>query len=300
MVRPRVQALLKVGALLTVTLVTVVGLAAALRARSADQPGRPGYVSLGDSLATGDQPDDHGHDRPTAAGYVDVLSRLLVRRLPGLRTARFGCGGATTASVIQGDQRCGRAGLPAQLPRAEAFLRAHPGTVLVTVDIGDNDVEPCIGERAVDWACVRRGIAGIDRNLPVIASGLKAAAGPHTAVVGIVDYDQFLSYWLDGRAGRQAARRSLAVIELLNRRMAAIYRRAGVRVADAGARFAIADLRSRRHLPGHGRVPLAVYRTCRWTWACAGRRPLADDHANAAGYRQIADAVLRALPGSYG
>jgi hypothetical protein len=80
--------------------------------------------------------------------------------------------------------------------------------------------------------------------------------------------------------------------------MAAISRAAGLRVADAGARFAITDLTTPRRLPGHGRVPLAVYRTCTWTWACSGKDLAADDHPNATGYRQIARAVLQVLPRS--
>jgi lysophospholipase L1-like esterase len=241
---------------------------------------RPEYIALGDSLAT-DQ------------GYVDVLARRL-----GLRATNLSCGGATTRTLIHGRAGCQPSGEPGQLPRAEAFLRAHRDTALVTVDVGDNDVEPCVSERGVDRACVAAGMARIGRNLPVIARRLRAAAGPRAAVVGVIDYDQFLAYWLDGAAGRRAARRSLGVLEPLNARMAAIYRAAGVLVADAGARFAIADLTTPRRLPGHGEVPLAVFRTCLWTWACNGDDLAADDHPNAAGYRQIARAGLCVLPRS--
>jgi hypothetical protein len=87
----------------------------------------------------------------------------------------------------------------------------------------------------------------------------------------------------------------IPAIEALNERMAGIYRRAGVLVADAGARFATTDLRNTRVLPGFGLVPLAVYRICRWTWACSPPPIGHDDHANAAGYNQIAQSVLDAL-----
>jgi hypothetical protein len=167
----------------------------------------------------------------------------------------------------------------------------------VTVNIGDNDVEQCIDTRppAVDFGCIRRGMADIRRNLPVIARRLKAAAGAHTAVVGILDYDQFLALWLDGRAGRVVARRSVRIIGSLNALMARIYRQAGVKVADAGVRFRTTDLTTRRNLPGVGQVPTAVERICRWTWACSEPPVGRDDHARAIGYRQIAQAVLDAL-----
>ena len=171
------------------------------------------------------------------------------------------------------------------------------GNVLLTVNIGDNDVEGCIDTTrpAVDSACIRRGMATIRRNLPVIARRLKAAAGSHTAVVGILDYDQFLALWLDGPAGRSVARRSVRIIGALNALMARIYRAAGVQVANAGVRFHTTDLTTRRTLPGVGRVPLAVERICRWTWACSDPPIGRDDHARSAGYRVIARAVMEAL-----
>ena len=257
----------------------------------------PRYLALGDSLAAGDQPDPSGIDRPTNQGYVDSLGRRLGRVYPSLRIRDLGCGGATTRTVLHGGSGCDRPGGPSQLEVAERFLAAHRETALVTIDVGDNDIERCIhfDARGIDAACVARGNASLDNNLPQIARRLRAAAGRHTAVVGIVDYDQYLALWLEGAAGQIAARRSVPAIEALNERMAGIYRRAGVLVADAGARFATTDLRNTRVLPGFGLVPLAVYRICRWTWACSPPPIGHDDHANAAGYNQIAQSVLDAL-----
>ena len=169
---------------------------------------------------------------------------------------------------------------------------------LVTVNIGDNDVEGCLGVNppSVDADCVRRGRAEVARNLPLIARRLKAAAGPGTAVVGILDYDQFLALYLDGAQGRRVARRSVRIISSMNALMASIYRREGVLVADAGRRFATTELRAHRTLPGAGSVPLAVERICRWTWACSPPPIGHDDHARPHGYRVIAQAVLDALP----
>ena len=286
--RPTLQRLLKVSRIVATVLVAVLAVAAA--ALAAQPPAPPQYIALGDSLAAGMQPDAEGRDHATDEGYVQVVSRRL-----GLRGRSLSCGGAVTGTVLHGGAGCQPPGQASQLVRAERFLHRNPGTRLVTVDVGDNDVEHCVDEASIDYDCVDSGIAAIKRNLPVIVRRLLAAAGPDTQVVGIVDYDQFLAYWLDGTAGQQAARRSLRVIERLNATMASVYQDAGVPVADASVRFAIDDLTTPRELPGYGTVPLAVYRTCRWTWACTGPHLVSDDHANATGYRQIALAVLDAL-----
>jgi lysophospholipase L1-like esterase len=257
----------------------------------------PRYIAIGDSLAAGLQPDSDGVDGPSGHGYAEILGRRLRRVYPGLRTHVLSCGGADTRTLVRGGARCQPGGEPGQLVQAERFMADHPETVLVTVNIGDNDVEHCVDTAApaIDDACVRRGIARVARNLPGIARRLKAAAGPHTAVVGILDYDQFLALWLDGAAGRRVARRSVALIGRLNALMARTYRAAGVLVADAGPGFATTDLHTQRSLPGHGRVPLAVERICLWTWACSDPPIGHDDHARAAGYHVISQAVLDAL-----
>src|SRR3954451_1937939 len=257
----------------------------------------PRYIAIGDSLAAGLQPDSDGVDGPSGHGYADILGRRLRRVYPGLRTHRLSCGGADTRTLVQGGAHCQGRGEPGQLVQAERFMADHPETVLVTVNIGDNDVEGCVDTAApaIDDACVRRGLATVARNLPTIARRLKAAAGPHTAVVGVVDYDQFLALWLEGADGRRVARRSVALIERLNGLMARIYRAAGVLVADAGSRFGTRDLTTQRVLRGHGRVPLAVERICRWTWACSNPPIGHDDHARVAGYHVISQAVLDAL-----
>src|SRR4051795_2039022 len=196
----------------------------------------PRYIAIGDSLAAGLQPDTNGVDGPSGRGYADILGRRLRRVYPGLRTHRLSCGGADTRTLVNGGAGCQPGGEPGQLVQAERFMADHPETVLVTVNIGDNDVEHCVDTDppAIDDACVRRGVATVARNLPGIARRLEAAAGPQTAVVGILDYDQFLALWLEGSAGRRVARRSVALIERLNGLMANIYRGAGLLVADAG------------------------------------------------------------------
>ena len=258
------------------------------------QPSKPQrYVSLGDSLAAGMQPDTRGVDRPTHEGYADVLAQ---RR--HLSLTRLSCGGATTTTLLQGGANCQPAHQASQLVRAEQLLKAYPDeTALVTIGIGDNDVENCMDTDppAIDTDCVHKGRVTIARNLPVIAQRLRAAAGPKTRIVGLVDYNQFLSLWLDGKQGRAAARRSIHIIGSLNALMVRIYHENGIETADASDLFHTEDVHTPVPLAGHGSVPLGVERICRWTWACSGPPIGHDDHANARGYRVIADAIAKVL-----
>jgi lysophospholipase L1-like esterase len=260
-------------------------------------PAAPLYLALGDSLAAGLQPDARGNDRSTPHGYVDVVARSLARSHPGLETRTLSCGGATSKTLLRGGSGCQPHGERGQIERAEDLLAANPGTVLVTVNIGDNDLEACIDgdDGTVDRACLSRGEAQLRRNLPQIAARLRAAAPASAPVIGLVDYDQFLSLWLDGPHGRTAARRSLAIIRSLNSLVSGIYREAGLQVADASGRFATGDLAHTRNLPGHGSVPLAVYNVCTLTWACSAEPIGHDDHARPRGYYELAQSILDVL-----
>ena len=274
--------------------VLAAALAAGVMAADAaapQHPRAPVYVSLGDSLAAGSQPDARGNDRPTPQGYANVVGQRLAKVYAGLRTQRLSCGGARTGSMMNGGETCRRRGEPSQLVQAERIM-AREDVPLVTVNIGDNDVESClhVTPPSIDTACVSRGRAEVARNLPQIARRLKTAAGPRTAVVGILDYDQFLALYLDGPRGRSVARRSVRIISSMNALMASIYEREGVLVADAAPRFATTELHTRRH-----GMPLAVDRICRWTWACSDPPIGNDDHARPHGYQVIAQAVLDAL-----
>lgn len=274
---------------------TVTGVVPAAGDGAATSPPRATYLSLGDSLAAGFEPDAHGRDRPTAQGYADVLGRRLRRVHPNLRTIKHSCGGGTTTTLLHG-RGCPTAGTGSQVEQAERLAGEDAHVVLITVNIGDNDVEGCLHAdgRGIDAACVRAGRTSIRRNLPVIIGRLRAAA-PGAALVGIVDYDQFLAWWLHGARGRDLARRSVRVIGDLNALVAGIYRSAGVRVADVSEEFSTNDLTTRVRAPGLGVVPRAVARICAWTWACTPGPAGFDDHANAKGYRVIAQAVLEAL-----
>jgi lysophospholipase L1-like esterase len=279
-------------------IVAVCGcVAPATASQQATQAARPLYLALGDSLAAGMQPDASGRDRPTNHGYVDVVARSLARSHSGLTHRTLSCGGATSVTLLHGGETCQPDGDPGQLKRAEQILAASSATVLVTLDVGDNDIEACINgdTGSVNSTCVKRGEAKLRQNLPQIAGRLRAATPAATPVIGLVDYDQFLSLWLQGAKGRAAARRTLPIIRRLNQIVTSIYKNAGLVVADASERFATEDLTHRRWLKGHGSVPLNVYKICTLTWACSPEPIGHDDHARPSGYYQLGEAVLDAL-----
>src|SRR5215204_5567058 len=91
------------------------------------------YVALGDSLATGFQPNGQGMCCDTDDGYVDQLYATLRAGDPKLELVKLGCGGETTSSMIDGNlPHEGRGeryhcNYPqgSQLAEAVSFLAAH-------------------------------------------------------------------------------------------------------------------------------------------------------------------------------
>src|SRR5215469_329437 len=95
------------------------------------------YLSLGDSLAQGVQPNSSGQSVETNQGYPNQLFTALRMGNPSLRLVKLGCPGETTATMMNGGICSYRGG--SQLAAAVAFLRAHRARVsLVTIDIGAN------------------------------------------------------------------------------------------------------------------------------------------------------------------
>ena len=270
--------------------------AAALAVPSAASAEPSYYLSLGDSLAQGVQPDSLGRDRPTTHGYADDIAARLRGTTPGLQLVKLGCAGGETSTTMRKGGRC-RYAAGSQLGEAVSFLQAHRGRVsLVTVNIGDNDVERCVGAAGVNSPCVSAGMTAVDANLPVIAQQLRDSAGPGVPIVGVADYDQFLALWLRGAQGRAIAKQSVGIVRAINIAVGRSFLGAGLALADLWRRFASGDLKHLVPLTGRGRVPRGVQRICSWTWACSSPSFGLDDHANATGYSIIADGVLARIP----
>ena len=99
------------------------------------------------------------------------------QRWPGLDVVHLGCPGATTMTVLEGGGKC-LYPEGSQLQAAEAFLRTHPTTALVTVDLGFNDLLSCMRHEVVDTPCVNESLVTVHDQLTQILAGIKAAAPP--------------------------------------------------------------------------------------------------------------------------
>ena len=275
-----------------------------MTAASAASPAKRLYVSLGDSYASGYQPGVvPGEGGNTRNGFAYQVPALAARRGYRLRLVNFGCGGATTTSLISAKGCAPRALGPGgraypdrtQLAAAERFLRANRRrTALVTVSIGGNDVTAC-ASAADPVACVTSAVAGIKKNVTVIAKRLRRAAGRRVRIVGTTYPDVILGQWVNGdAASRDLASLSVVAFRMLiNPALKAAYATAGARFVDVtAASGAYTPLDQVTTLYPYGMVPVAVARVCELTYYCS----LRDIHARTDGYALIAELVARQLP----
>jgi lysophospholipase L1-like esterase len=248
------------------------------------------YLSLGDSLAQGVQPDRAGVSVPTPHGYADQLDAALRGHHPGLRLVKLGCPGETTATMMTGGI-CSYAG-GSQLAAAVRFLRAHRARMaLVTLDIGANDPGFCLTRPSLSKlaSCVRQVIPQATANLAKILARLRQA-DPGGRMMAMNYYLPALSKWRSGVAGHALARLSELAAAGYSILLTNVYRRFGVRVADVFSAFHTSDFGHQTTVPGFGRLPRNVAAICRWTWECAASPRGPNQHANQAGYQVIARA----------
>jgi len=160
------------------------------------------YLSLGDSLAQGVQPNAQGVSMETNQGYPDQLFTALHLGNPTLKLVKLGCPGETTVTMINGGICSYSAG--SQLKQAVAFLARHRGHVqLVTIDIGANDLNPCLALPTINKiaACLVKVFPLIQANLEKIMNALTTASGsgPVPPIIGMTYYDPELANWLKAR-----------------------------------------------------------------------------------------------------
>jgi len=267
---------------------TAAALAWSAPAASASAPEKVFYLSLGDSLAQGNQPIGGPHSGTGEAGYnhgyADELFKTARDAQSGtLRLVKLGCGGENTTSMITGGGCQYSAG--SQLAAAVEFLDEHAGQIaFVTIDLGANDAFDCGG----DPTCF---VPQIEHNLPIILSTLRAHAGPDVPIVGMTYYAiDNIAWFEDPVAGQIAAARTA----LFNDRLERLYTSNSALVADVEGAFAVTDFATFVNLPGAGLVPLSVYNTCTLTWWCTPP-PHISIHANTDGYQRIAEAFAEAL-----
>jgi lysophospholipase L1-like esterase len=159
------------------------------------------YVSLGDSLSVGTQPDASGMNQTTDNGYADVLYQLLLAQFPNLQLVKLGClfdPGETTVTMADG----GTCDYPegSQLDAAKEFILANQSNILlVTIDIGVNDLlqSGCIDQGPplmVDAECVQNFLENVlPPRLTFIMNELFQVATPAgIPVIGLNYYNPFV------------------------------------------------------------------------------------------------------------
>ena len=256
--------------------------------------GDPVYVSLGDSLAVGYQP---GRGR-TDHGYVDDLARRARRTIPTLAVRKFGCPGETTRAMITGvDSGCSYAA-GTQLDAAVAFLTNHMSDVaFITIDVGVNDMlGSCMDFHTgiLHRGCVVEMRPRLRDRLMQIVDALRAAAGPSVPILGMTYHDPFLGFWGLVPHGKTLARIAARGWLPFNRGLTNAFEDSGAVVANVASTFRVNDFANTLFVPGRGRLPLNVARTCLWTWFCTPRF-FTDPHPNRTGYERIGRTYFREL-----
>jgi len=253
------------------------------------------YVSLGTSLAVGTQPDRLF----TNEGYADQLHRLLQVKDRRLELVKLGCPDETTVSMITGKQITGEPSLctyrsGSQLKEAVAFLKAKGDAVaLVTIDMGANDLLPCVGEDGdIDVPCLGDAFGNVNDNLPFILTALREAAGPGVPIVAMNYYNPFVAAWLRGPDGQDLAHQSAFLLGQFNDLLEGIYAFFAVPVGDVARAFRSDDFIT--IVPRIG-LPINVVLVCQLTWMCVPPPQEPDIHPNRSGYFVIALVLAAAL-----
>lgn len=272
----------------------LAGALPATAARHAAGTPRFYYVSLGDSLAQGVQPNSQGVSVETKEGYADQLFTALHLGNPDLHLVKFGCPGETTASMINGGICTYKQ--KTQLAQAVAFLKNHPGHVqLVTIDIGANDLNPCVTITNLTKlvACLQKVIPVAVQNLATIVGTLRAATTSPVDIVAMNYYVPELAGWLKGtKAAKTLAEDSVALGKAFNNDLSAVYSKFKVPVANVYNAFHTADFKDMVTIPAFGSLPRDVAFICSYTWQCS---QFQNEHANRLGYGVIASTFLNLL-----
>jgi lysophospholipase L1-like esterase len=254
------------------------------------------YLDLGASVSVGIQPTAfHPSGFRTRQGFSNDLIAYEASRGISLSLTELGCPGETVTTMVNGQDGCYHAG-DSQLADAITFLNAHHGqTGLVTIDLGFNNVVPCLQTAIVDPNCLQQSLAQVGPQLTSILTVLKAAAGPHVTFVGLSFADPYVAKAASGISGRVHARASLQAISQLDQTLAMIYQSQGIPMANVARVF---HLHQTSPITGGSitRVPTSVATVCHLTWMCAAAPYGPNIHPNAAGYEAISDAVIAVLP----
>lgn len=284
------------------------------------------YLALGDSLAYGYQAAKFGAEYPNIipstfdTGYVDVLGSWLRSLKRPIDTTNFGCpgessdsfrfggrGAATVYTFVPNAAFCGdqpAAGVGAifnkawlhdsyggsQLDAALAFLRKHPHTSPITLDIGANDtlifLEQCGFGAVPDCvtpAALSNLFARIAGNVAASVAALRTAA-PRAEIIVMGLYNPYPTVLPGGDMLTKA----------LNSTLRSVVTGLGADFADPLPVFNPASITGESEVAD-------IPSICLFTNMCPGGifnpvSPLADIHPTDAGYATLARFIAAASP----
>jgi lysophospholipase L1-like esterase len=259
------------------------------------------YVSLGDSYAVGWQRPAEDVRGPTKQGFANQIVPLAKQKGYRLKLVNFGCGGATTTSILESkgcpkEDRAldGKKYSTTQVAAAEKFLRTHRGQVaLVTVSIGGNDVTSCAAQ-SDPVPCVGAATDSIKKNISKLTKRLRKAGGKKVRIVGTTYPDVILGKWVYAPVDQDLAKLSVVAFQsLVNPALETAYKAGKAKFVDVTkATGAYGSLDETTTLAPYGTIPVPVAKICELTWYCQ----FGDIHSKKSGYKVIAELVVKTLP----
>ena len=277
--------------------VTQVGVASASPRIVAKHAAPLFYVALGDSYAEGYQP-GFSNGSETLHGYVNQVPALVMKR-HRLLVRNFGCGGATSASILlsigcpPGALANNGVAYPTttQAAAALAFIATHRGKIgLITISIGGNDFDNC-ATAADAQTCVLNSMPVMEANIKTLVAELRTVAGSSVPMIATSYPDVLLAEDVATPPNPSLAQLSLtAFAQIINPDLAAAYTTQSVDFIDVTtATGAYTPFAQTTTLAPYGVIPVAVANVCSLTWACTS----GDIHPNAFGYALLAQLVAQ-------
>jgi hypothetical protein len=261
------------------------------------------YLDVGGSSSLGYEPtgqltkDGALLDKPSTNGYANDVVKLEASNI-SLSLTKLGCPGETVATLLGEKDHCYKLPVTQMLLALKFLGLHHDDTGVVSVDIGFNDVQPCIATADVEVGCVDQAKELVNEDLPKVIAKLKSAAGPNVHFVGLEYPDPFLARYLQGPSEKGYATQTLNVITELNQDLSAIYTKAGVGIVNVPSAFSSSESTPTK-IAGGEVVPKNVAEVCDLTFMCRAYPWGPDDHPNNSGYETIARQIVRALPSSW-
>lgn len=185
------------------------------------------YLALGDSVAFGYSPLAFPNNADNFIGYPTPVDAVLKENL-----TNAGCPGETSSHFISlngSDNGCqgyrdtfplhvSYSNLMTQMEFADSYLQSHPDTLVVTIDIGANDLfvlqRNCLGSLTCIQAGLPAMLATLSANLDTIYGHMRNGDGYHHRIVALtyysLNYSDLVSTAVISQVNQVVAARTLA------------------------------------------------------------------------------------------